>query len=154
MPRSTRAVPRHVAVAALMAGLLLASCGDDGASSAATTTAAPQTTGPATTPAPTTSVAPTTTAAATKIGPEGDAFYTAPDPLPGTKPGDISWVSPIGEVPSGLKAWKILYRSETVSGKPTAVSGLLSAPEKAAGPLDIIAVAHGTTSLGDQCAPS
>jgi alpha-beta hydrolase superfamily lysophospholipase len=88
-------------------------------------------------------------------GPAGDAFYTAPSPLPGKNPGDLIWYRTIPWDADGT-AYVILYRSTTVDGTPIAVSGTAVVP-KGASPSEsrpILAWAHGTTGLGDQCATS
>ncbi|HVL54394.1 MAG TPA: lipase family protein [Vitreimonas sp.] len=86
--------------------------------------------------------------------PPGD-FYAVPDELPEGEPGDIIWAQPI-MAPPGALAWRVLYRSETISGVAIAVSGLVVAPDRP--PPDdgfpVVAYAHGTTGLADQCAPS
>jgi dienelactone hydrolase len=50
----------------------------------------------------------------------------------------------------------VLYRSETIRREPIAVSGLVVAPDEPApaGGFPVISWAHGTTGLGDRCAPS
>lgn len=88
-------------------------------------------------------------------GPAGDAFYIPPTPLPDGKPGDVLRARPV-DAPAGTKGWRILYLSTTVHGAPVAVSGLLFAPDplRSGRSLPVLAVAHGTTGLGDRCAPS
>lgn len=126
---------RRLAAAVLLVALVAAGCssGDDQSTTAASTT--------------------TTTA---RTAPAGDAFYQPPNPLPPGKPGDVIWASTVA-APEGTKAWRILYRSTTVKGDPTAVSALLFAPATrgdTATPTPILAYAHGTTGLADRCAPS
>ena len=48
----------------------------------------------------------------------------------------------------------MLYRSENLQGEPIAVSGLVVAPHGAAPGNPVLTWAHGTTGVGDQCAPS
>ena len=55
---------------------------------------------------------------------------------------------------AGATTWKVLYRSENLQGEPIAVSGLVVAPAGAAPGNPVLTWAHGTTGLGDQCAPS
>ncbi|HUH08110.1 MAG TPA: lipase family protein [Egibacteraceae bacterium] len=84
----------------------------------------------------------------------GGDFYAPPDPLPAGDPGDVLWAEPL-PAPEGVLAWRVLYRSESVNGQPAAVSGIVAAgAEPPAEPRPILALAHGTTGIADQCAPS
>lgn len=90
---------------------------------------------------------------------ERRAAAPAPDPSQAeaeTGPGSIVSADPVGAPPRGTKGWRILYRSETVQGAPTTVSGLLFVPDPLppGRPLPVLALAHGTTGLADRCAPS
>ena len=91
--------------------------------------------------------------------PEGDAFYEPPDPLPPGRPGDVIWTEEL-VTPGGMVGWRVLYHSLSVAGDDIAVSGLVYAPEEepdAAAETEervTLAFAHGTTGLGDDCAPS
>lgn len=85
----------------------------------------------------------------------GDPFYVPPEPLPAGVPGDVIALEEVESPWDDTTVWRVLHLSEKVSGEPVAVSGLLMAPaEPPAEPLPILALAHGTTGLGDQCAPS
>ncbi len=97
--------------------------------------------------------------------PAEDPFYTPPAPLPAGAPGDVIRsrpavfsMDPIGRSPyEGVKSWQVLYRSETVQGAPTAVSGMVLVPTKAwtgPGKRPLVSYAVGTRGLGDACAPS
>lgn len=55
--------------------------------------------------------------------------------------------------PEGVRAWNLRYRSETVSGDPTEVTGWVAIPDAPDG-MPILAWAHPTSGLDDQCAPS
>jgi len=84
-----------------------------------------------------------------------DPFYVPPNPLPPGSRGDIirfrSSTSPNG----GATAWQILYRSTTVQGGATAVSGTVLVPTAPyPGTRPLVAYAPGTQGWGDQCAPS
>jgi pimeloyl-ACP methyl ester carboxylesterase len=60
------------------------------------------------------------------------------------------------EPPPGAKAWRILYSSTGLDGKPVQVSGIVVAPELPP-PLagrPVVAWAHPTTGVADNCAPS
>jgi len=98
---------------------------------------------------------PTATIGPNVLGPAGDAFYTPPNPLPPGKPGDVIWTRPFTR-PGGSLAWSILYRSTAIDGSEVIVSGTVVAPAgpAPAGGRPVLSWAHGTTGLGDQCAPS
>ncbi len=89
-------------------------------------------------------------------GPAGNAFYQPPDPLPKGKHGDLVWVRALPKAPKGARAWRILYRTELGAGEPGVSSGFLVVPRgpapKAGRP--VLAWAHGTEGLADNCAPS
>ena len=121
-----------------------------------TTAAATSTTVASTTSA--TNVVPTsstTIAEGDKVqaGPDGDAFYT-PSPMPAGKPGDLIWMSPLVGSPVGAFGFKVLYHSQSIADKDIPVSGLLWVPKDVRPDAPIISYAHGTTGLGDVCAPS
>src|SRR5690606_10343414 len=84
------------------------------------------------------------------------AFYQPPDPLPGARPGDVIRSEELEGVGGGGRAWRVLYRSESVSGEPVAVSAIVAARAGAApeGGWPVLSIAHGTVGLGDRCAPS
>ena len=77
--------------------------------------------------------APATAAVAkARKAPAGLAFYTPPKPLPAGKPGTVIWSRPASKQASLAGAAKnltVLYRSTDTSGKPIAVSGLVSIPK-------------------------
>jgi alpha-beta hydrolase superfamily lysophospholipase len=140
------------------ATLILAACATDGGSTAPVTTTTGATVAP-TAPSASTSTSPAAATTApggtTRLAaPEGDAFYVPPDPLPPGEPGDVIWAREIDLVP-GAEAWLVLYRSTNVRDEPIAVSAVVAAPVgEVAEARPIAAWAHGTTGLGDQCAPS
>ncbi len=84
--------------------------------------------------------------------PIGGDFYTPTDPLPEGDPGDVIWAEPLF-APEGTSAWTILYHSVGFDGQRIAVSGWVAIPNSEA-PKPVVAFAHGTTGLGDQCAPT
>ncbi|HEX5691649.1 MAG TPA: lipase family protein, partial [Roseiflexaceae bacterium] len=92
--------------------------------------------------------------AATAVQPS--AFYTPPDPLPNGAPGTIIRKEPLPDkLPEGAVAWRILYLSTGLDGKPIAVSGTVVAPKDAsASPRPVIAWSHGTVGVLPQCAVS
>jgi hypothetical protein len=96
----------------------------------------------------------TTTNPATNV--PTDPFYVAPNPLPKGKPGDVIRSQPLAGAPAGSQAWRVLYRSVGVDGKPTAVSGVVVSPTGPAprGGRPVVSWAHPTTGVVDACAPS
>jgi len=58
--------------------------------------------------------------------------------------------------PTGARAWRIRYHSRTLDGRDVAESGVVVAPDGPAprGGRPVWSWAHGTTGLGDRCAPS
>src|SRR4051794_31951881 len=73
-----------------------------------------------------------TASAKVRTGPAGDAFYTPPSPLPGTSHGDLIWARrATGAVvaPGAGASMLVLYRSQGVDGRPTAVSGVVQVPK-------------------------
>jgi acetyl esterase/lipase len=84
-----------------------------------------------------------------------DAFYDAPDDVPG-EPGVLLRAEPFERgVPDGARAWRILYTTTRDEGQPALASGLVVAPaEQAADPHPVVAWAHGTTGVDETCAPS
>lgn len=82
-------------------------------------------------------------------------FYDPPGAVP-SSPGEIIRSEPFDDgLPSGSRAWKVLYASTDPQGNPLAVSGLVIAPaDPPAGPRPVLAWAHGTTGIARPCAPS
>lgn len=85
-----------------------------------------------------------------------DPFYVPPRPLPKGKPGDVIRSQPLAGAPAGSRAWRVLYRSVGIDGKPIAVSGIVVSPTGAVpkGGRPIVSWAHPTTGVVDACAPS
>ncbi len=83
-----------------------------------------------------------------------DGFYQLPEGVASLAPGTLLRIESVDAAPAGADAWRILYRSTDHAGQPAAVSGLLFAPRDAAGDLPLVAVAHGSTGIGVDCAPS
>jgi hypothetical protein len=109
---------------------------------------------PAPPPPTTTTTAPTAPA----VGPDGEAFYTAPSPLPAGRPGDVIWYRPIGYAGrADVQAAQVLYRSTGVGGAANAVSGSIvvpTTPWAGSGPRPVVGMAPFTRGLGDDCAAS
>src|SRR5215218_4204589 len=60
-------------------------------------------------------------------------------------------------VPSGARAWRILYTTTLDEGRPAIASGFVLAPRPGdadEAPLDLIAWGHGTTGVAAASAPS
>jgi hypothetical protein len=89
-----------------------------------------------------------------------DTFYLPPYPMPPGPPGEILRAERMDAylVP-GVRlrahAWRILYRSTSAVGEPTAVSGTVLIPHgRTHKPRPLIGYAVGTHGIGDMCAPS
>jgi pimeloyl-ACP methyl ester carboxylesterase len=91
---------------------------------------------------------------------ETDGFYVAAEPLGPGEPGEVIRAEPMDAylVPGvriRARAWRVLYRSTTATGEPTAVSGTVLMPR---GGKDktrtLIGYAIGTHGIGDAAAPS
>jgi acetyl esterase/lipase len=81
-------------------------------------------------------------------------FYTSPAKL--REPGHLIRSQPLPGSPPGSKAWKILYVSTGLDGELIEVSGVVVAPDLPA-PVarrHVVAWAHPTTGVADNCAPS
>ncbi len=150
--RSTQRRPRRrpllaVGLAlALLAGACTSDTGSDASSPTTATGAAPDSGDEETT--------------TTEPGPveltEGD-FYAVPDPLPEGEHGTLiryQEVSPTSV--AGAVTYRVMYRSESLEGDPIAVTGIVVVPEgdAPAGGRPLLTVAHGTTGVADECAPS
>jgi acetyl esterase/lipase len=85
-----------------------------------------------------------------------DAFYEPPAPMPAGKPGDVLRSEPVEDGPEGARSWRILYRSTGMRGEPVAVSAMLVVPDGPApqGGRGVVAWAHPTTGVAQDCAPS
>ena len=91
------------------------------------------------------------------VGPTGLKFY-APGKLPAGPHGTLIWERPFKGVAAlkGATNWLVLYKQVGVTGKPVAVSGIVSVPKGTApkGGWPVVTWAHGTTGIAPQCAPS
>jgi hypothetical protein len=88
---------------------------------------------------------------------EGDDFYAVPDPLPQGEHGDLIRYEVVddGAVEDATR-YRIMYLSESVPGDPIVVTGTAVVPDADAPAQgrDILTLAHGTTGIADECAPS
>jgi pimeloyl-ACP methyl ester carboxylesterase len=91
------------------------------------------------------------------VGPSGLKFYS-PKRLPAGPHGTLIWERPFKGVAAlkGATNSLVLYKQVGVSGKPVAVSGIVSVPKGTApkGGWPVVTWAHGTTGIAPQCAPS
>jgi acetyl esterase/lipase len=83
-------------------------------------------------------------------------FYAVPSPLPRGPAGTIIRKQLIPNFYPGAKAYRVLYKSTGLNGRPAAVSGLIVVPT---GPpprrgRKVIAFTHATVGLASSCAPS
>jgi predicted esterase len=83
-------------------------------------------------------------------------FYAVPDPLPEGEHGDLIRYQPIETGDDGVERYRVMYLSESVPGEPIAVTGTVAVPTAPApgGGRDVLTIAHGTTGVADECAPS
>lgn len=84
------------------------------------------------------------------------AFYTPPSPLPAGPPGAVLRQEPVEPPPPGGRAWRVLYLTSDVDGRPAAASGLVLAPTGAAPPggRDLVAIPPGTVGVAARCGVS
>lgn len=86
------------------------------------------------------------------------SFYDTPVPLPPGNPGELIRNQPFDDynLPDGVSAIRILYRSVSAMGADVASSGVVLVPRGSApkGGWPIIAWAHPFTAVARQCAPS
>lgn len=95
-------------------------------------------------------------------GPEGEAFYTPPSPLPDGKPGDVIWYQKGDPVKTqAFKAmgsgavWRVMYLSTNALERPDAVTGLILLPSKGdPATMPVVGFAPGTHGVADKCAMS
>ena len=82
-------------------------------------------------------------------------FYDVPDNTVFGTPGSLIRIQSV-DAPEGARAWRVIYRSQTASGVPVAVSGLIVAPKSAppGANLPVVSWAHGTVGAARYCAPS
>lgn len=82
-------------------------------------------------------------------------FYTPPNPLPDARPGSVLRKGEIVLNVDGLdKAYRILYITQKPNGEKVTSSGMLFIPKNLSPQAPILAWAHGTSGMGDSCAPS
>ncbi|MEH2522984.1 acetyl esterase/lipase [Bradyrhizobium sp. AZCC 2176] len=84
------------------------------------------------------------------------AFYDAPESLLAGAPGALVRQEPMDGAPLGASAYRVLYRSTGLNGRPIFVSGVVIVPQGAPPPggRPIVAWAHPTSGIVPRCAPS
>lgn len=159
---------RLALVGLLLIALIASACGSSSDDTAAPEDAAqPDTSTAAATSLPTVAPDPTATAIPTQP-PDPTAVATPTEPEFYDAPGSLQVPLPLEEAAPGTiidtesldvpnrSGQRILYHSRSASGEDIAVSGFVTYPngEPPAGGWPLVAWAHGTTGLGDSCAPS
>jgi hypothetical protein len=148
-------VRSHRLVAMAVSLLLVAAAGCSGSSESGTS--APTTTKADASKSTTTTTKTKTVRSAEVLGPDVEGFYDVPDPLPKGPHGTLIRSQVMEDYTfTGATTYRIMYLSESIAGDPIAVTGLASVPTADA-PEDgrpMITIAHGTTGIADQCAPS
>lgn len=81
------------------------------------------------------------------------SFYVPPNPLPHGTHGDLIRYQSYPD-DAGRHLYRVMYLSESVAGKPIAVTGLVALPGGTDRNHVVLAWAHGTTGIADACAPS
>jgi hypothetical protein len=88
---------------------------------------------------------------------DGGDFYAAPDPVPEDEHGTLLRYQPVDDLEIGrATAWRMMYLSESLQGEPIVVTGTALVPsgEAPAGGRPVLTIAHGTSGIADDCAPS
>jgi Secretory lipase len=88
-------------------------------------------------------------------GPEGDALFVPPDPLPAGAPGQIVWARAFPAIEDTI-GYRLLFHSTSVNGEDIAVSGTILVPEgdppQGGRPVAVIGQSRG--AIADDCAAS
>lgn len=82
------------------------------------------------------------------------SFYINSSDLQNKNLGEIIKHEPLSISVANGKGYRILYVSELSSGKKVATSGMLFVPTQESFDRPIVAWAHGTIGMGEECAPS
>lgn len=86
-----------------------------------------------------------------------DELYAVPDPIPDGTHGDLVRYQEIvpGTV-DGARTYRVMYLSESLEGETVVVTGTVVVPtaEAPAEGRPVLTIAHGTTGIADECAPS
>jgi acetyl esterase/lipase len=83
-------------------------------------------------------------------------FYAVPDPVPDDDPGTLIRSETVDAPEIDGTLYRVMYTSRSVQGDPIAVTGVVAVPNTPPpdGGYPVIAWAHGTTGIADECAPS
>lgn len=83
-------------------------------------------------------------------------FYLQPQLLPEGSPGDLIRSERILGTPDGAEAWRIMFHSTDVFGKPVVNTGLVVAPTSSTpeGGRTVVSWGHPTTGSAIKCSPS
>lgn len=84
------------------------------------------------------------------------AFYGVPDPIPDQPAGTLVRSEEIDAADVGGTLHRVMYVSESLLGEPIVVTGAIAVPESPppTGGYPVIAWAHGTDGIADECASS
>lgn len=137
------------------ATLLLAGCSDegtagseDGAATATTAAASAEGEGATTEAEP--------AAEAVEVSTE-EELYAVPEPIPAGEHGDLVRYQVVDDgAVEGATTYRVMYLSESLEGEPIVVTGTVVVPDGPApeGGRPVLTIAHGTTGIADECAPS
>jgi len=85
-----------------------------------------------------------------------DAFYDPPALPTSGKPGEVLRIEPVTDGPEGARSFRLLYVGTGGKGGAAAISAMLVVPDgpAPAGGRDVVAWAHPTTGVVQDCAPS
>lgn len=83
-------------------------------------------------------------------------FYAQPAGAASGRPGTVVRSEPLQGHPLAAKAWRIMYRTTDLNGRPVVATGVVVTPDGSApaGGRTVLAWGHPTTGVADQCAPS
>jgi hypothetical protein len=84
------------------------------------------------------------------------AFYAAPTPVPDVAPGTLIKSEKVAAPTLHGTLYRVMYASRSLQNDAVVVTGIVIVPKRPApaGGYPVVTWAHGTTGLGDECAPS
>jgi pimeloyl-ACP methyl ester carboxylesterase len=85
-----------------------------------------------------------------------DAFYVQPEGAAQGAPGTLVRSEALEGTPPGSRAWRVMYRSTDLAGRPIVVTGVVVTPlgRAPSGGRTVLAWGHPTTGTAADCAPS